>query len=567
MKGGGGVSFGARPWTKFYPDGVPESLSYPEESLALPLLRQAQAPPARSAMIYFNRHVSYRQLLDEVQRVAGALRALGVRKGDRVAVMLPNTPQCVVAYYAVLWLGATVVMVNPLYTPRELEIQLKDSGATHIIALDVVYPRIVQAQAAASLQHVILTSLNEYMPAPLRWLFPLVARRRGLSANVPKNADIIRWPKLLHHEPLPEPAPVDPKEDVAVLQYTGGTTGTPKGAMLTHFNLYANCVQIEAWLNRMRGREVRVLAALPFFHVYGLTTVLNYAVFGGGTMILVPRFEVNDVLKLIQRHKPHIFPGAPTMYVAIINHPGVAKLDLSSIEACVSGAAPLPVEVQTKFEELTGGRLVEGYGLTEASPVTHANPLWGYRKTGSIGVPWPDTDCRIVDPETGEDVPPGHPGELLVRGPQVMKGYWNKPEETAAVLKDGWLHTGDIATMDEDGFFYIVDRKKDVIIASGFNIYPREVEEVLYAHPAVKEAAVIGVPDPYRGETVKAFVVLKEGQHATADELIRHCRQHLAAYKVPREIEFRSELPKTLVGKVLRRVLREEEERRRTAAG
>jgi len=290
--------------------------------------------------------------------------------------------------------------------------------------------------------------------------------------------------------------------------------------------------------------------------------VLNYTVFGGGTMILVPRFDVNQVLKLIQRHRPHIFPGAPTMYVAILNHPKARELDLRSIQACISGAAPLPVEVQTAFEELTGGRLVEGYGLTEASPVTHANPVWGHRKVGSIGLPWPDTDCRIVNPETGEDVPVGEPGELLIRGPQVMKGYWNKPEETAQALRDGWLWTGDIARMDEDGYFYIVDRKKDVIIAGGFNIYPREVEEVVYTHPAVKEATVVGVPDPYRGETVKAYIVLKEGAHATADEIISHCRQHLAAYKVPKLVEFRSELPKSLVGKVLRRVLLEEELRK-----
>lgn len=555
----------ARPWTKYYPEGVPESLSYPEESLAEPLLRQARAHPNRTSMIYFDRHISYQQLLEDVRRVAGALEAMGVQKGDRVAIMLPNTPQCVIAYYAALWLGAIVVLVNPLYTARELEIQLKDSGAKVLIALDLVYPRIAEVRAGTSLQHVVLTSLNEYMPVPIRWLFPLVARKRGMAANVPADADVVRWPELLRYAPVVEPAPVAATKDLAVLQYTGGTTGTPKGAMLTHFNLYANCVQISAWLSKVQGRALRVLAALPFFHVYGLTTVLNFSVFGGGTMILVPRFEVNDVLKIIQKHKPHIFPGAPTMYVAINNHPEAARLDLSSIEACVSGAAPLPVEVQTTFEKLTGGRLVEGYGLTEASPVTHANPVWGRRKEGSIGLPWPDTECRIVDPETGEDVPIGQPGELLIKGPQVMQGYWNNPEATAAALRNGWLHTGDIATADEEGYFYIVDRQKDMIIAGGFNIYPREIEEVLYTHPAVQEAAVIGVPDAYRGETVKAFVVRKAGHDVTEDELIKYCRELLAPYKTPKEIEFRDELPKTLVGKVLRRLLREEEERRRAA--
>ena len=554
----------ARPWTKFYPEGVPASLEYPEESLALPLLRAAREHPERTAMVYFNREISYGQLLDEVQRIAGALQSLGVRPGDRVGIMLPNTPQTVVAYYAVLWLGAVVVMVNPLYTPREMEILLKDSGATHLIALDVRFRDIEQVRPRTQLKHVIVTGIGDYMPAPLRWLFPIV--KRDLVGKIPPGADVQRWADMLRHHPVPEPAAVDAKEDLAVLQYTGGTTGIPKGAMLTHFNLYANCVQISAWLSEFKVRPFRVLAALPFFHVYGLTTVLNYTFFGGGTMILVPNpRDIDNILSLIQKHKPHVFPGVPTMYIAILNHPKARQLDLSSIEACVSGAAPLPVDVQVKFEQLTGGKLVEGYGLTEASPVTHANPVWGRRKEGSIGLPWPDTDCRIVDLETGEDVPVGQPGELLIRGPQVMKGYWNNPEATAAALKDGWLHTGDVATVDEEGYFYIVDREKDMIIAGGFNIYPREIEEVLFAHPAVQEAAVIGVPDPYRGETVKAFVVLKEGARATAEELIEHCRQNLARYKVPKEIEFREELPKTLVGKVLRRVLREEEERKRAA--
>jgi len=556
------VSLEQRPWIRYYPPGVPATLTYPEESLVQPLIRSAAAHPNRPAMLFFGKPTTYRDLLDQVQRVAGALAGMGVRKGDRVAIMLPNCPQCVIAYYAVLWLGAVVVMVNPLYTPRELKTQLEDSGARLIIALDIMYPKVAEVWRQTSLERVVVTGLAEYLPFPLNLLFPLQLRRQGQRVRIPYEPHITRWQHLLQHPPASEPAPVNAREDLAALQYTGGTTGTPKGAMLTHFNLYANCVQIGAWLSEFKEDHFRVLAALPFFHVYGLTTVLNYTVFGGGTMILVPRFDVNQVLKLIQRHRPHIFPGAPTMYVAILNHPKARELDLRSIQACISGAAPLPVEVQTAFEELTGGRLVEGYGLTEASPVTHANPVWGHRKVGSIGLPWPDTDCRIVNPETGEDVPVGEPGELLIRGPQVMKGYWHKPEETAQALRDGWLWTGDIARMDEDGYFYIVDRKKDVIIAGGFNIYPREVEEVVYTHPAVKEATVVGVPDPYRGETVKAYIVLKEGAHATADEIISHCRQHLAAYKVPKLVEFRSELPKSLVGKVLRRVLLEEELRK-----
>ena len=551
-----------RPWIRHYPPGVPANLEYREESLVQPLIRSAQAHPDRPAMLFFGKPTTYRDLLDEVQRAAGGLAALGVRKGDRVAIMLPNSPQCVVAYYAVLWLGGVVVMVNPLYTPRELKTQLADSGARHIIALDIMYPKVAEVRSETAVEKVVVTGLAEYLPFPLNLLFPIQLRRQGQAVKIPAAPHITRWRDLLAHPPAAAPAAVNAKEDLAALQYTGGTTGVPKGAMLTHFNLYANCVQIAAWLSEFQEDPFRVLAALPFFHVYGLTTVLNYTVFGAGTMILVPRFDIEQVLKLIERHKPHVFPGAPTMYVAVLNHPRAKQVDLSSIAACISGAAPLPVEVQTAFEELSGGRLVEGYGLTEASPVTHANPVWGHRKIGSIGVPWPDTDCRIVNPETGEDVPVGEPGELLIRGPQVMKGYWNKPQETAQTLRDGWLWTGDIARMDEDGYFYIVDRKKDLIIAGGFNIYPREVEEVLFAHPAVKEAAVAGVPDPYRGETVKAYIVLKDGAQASADDIIAHCRRHLAAYKVPKLVEFRSELPKSLVGKVLRRVLLEEELRR-----
>lgn len=554
-----------RPWIRHYPPGVPPSLDYREESLVQPLLRSARAHPGRPAMLFFGKPTTYGELLDQVQRAAAGLAAMGVQKGDRVAIMLPNSPQCVIAYYAVLWLGAVVVMVNPLYTPRELRTQLADSGARHIIALDVMYPKVAEVKADTGLERVIVTGVQDYLPFPLNLLFPLTVKRQGQTTKVPPAAHITRWRDFLAHKPHDQPVPVSARDDLAALQYTGGTTGIPKGAMLTHFNLYANCMQIGAWLSEFKEEPFRVLAALPFFHVYGLTTVLNYTIFGGGTMILVPRFNVDDILKLIQKHRPHIFPGAPTMYVAILNHPRARQMDLSSIAACISGAAPLPVEVQTAFEELTGGRLVEGYGLTEASPVTHANPVWGQRKVGSIGLPWPDTDCRIVNPETGEDVPIGDEGELLIRGPQVMKGYWNKPEETAGALRDGWLWTGDIARMDEDGYFYIVDRKKDMIIAGGFNIYPREVEEVLFMHPAVQEAAVVGVPDPYRGETVKAYVVLKNGAQATADELIAHCRRHLAAYKVPKQLEFRTDLPKSLVGKVLRRVLLEEENRRQQA--
>jgi len=562
--------YDARPWLEHYPAEVPASLSYPEINLAQWLEETAARYPDRAATIYFGARLSYQQLRQHVRAFAGALASLGVGPGDRVAIILPNVPQAVIAYYAVLWLGGVVVMTNPLYTPRELLHQLRDADLRVVVALDLILPRLAQVVSDAGIRHVIVTSVADFLPGPLRLLYPVrqavQARRERRRRGGTHPAPVVRLPEgvtrhdfrsLLRHPPADGPARVRAREDVALLQYTGGTTGTSKGVMLTHFNLAANCTQIEAWLYKIKGQPATVLAALPFFHVYGLTTVLNFAVMSGATMILMPRFEAREAVKLLQRHRPQLFPGVPTMYVAINALPDVERFRLDSLEACISGAAPLPVAVQETFERLTGGRLIEGYGLTEASPVTHSNPIWGRRKAGSIGLPWPDTEARVVDPASGEPVPPGEIGELAVRGPQVMKGYWRRPEETAAVLKDGWLLTGDLARMDEDGYFYIVDRKKDLIIAGGFNIYPREVEDVLYEHPAVKEAAVVGVEDPYRGETVRAYVVLKEGQTATPDQLEAFCRERLASYKVPRQFVFLDELPKTLVGKVLRRALRE----------
>jgi len=548
--------YAAKPWLKAYPPQVPPQLVYEDRALYDLLVRAAQRHGDATATVFYGARLTYRQLHEQARRVASGLIRLGVRKGDRVAVMLPNCPQAVIAYYGALMAGAVVVMVNPLYMPRELRHQVDDSGARVMIAIDLAYPKVNQL----NLEHVVYTGMQDYMPAPVRWIAPLklkpprIAYRKG----------VLPWASLVGAEPIAEPVPVNPADDLALLQYTGATTGLPKGCMLTHRNLVANVLQTEAWLYRARrGPALVTLAALPFFHVYGMTTLMNFTIHVGGTMVLQPKFEAREAVKLIQKYRPSIFPGAPTMYVALNNLPDVQKYRLDSIEACISGAAPLPVEVQAEFERLTGGRLVEGYGLTEASPVTHANPIWDRRKEGSIGLPWPDTECRIVDPETGEDVPVGEVGELLVRGPQVMKGYWNLPEATAETLRDGWLHTGDMARMDEEGYFYIVDRKKDLIIAGGFNIYPREVEEVLYLHRGVKEAAVVGVPDPYRGETVKAFIVPREGVTLDPEEIKQFCRQHLAAYKIPRIIEFRDELPKSLVGKVLRRALLEEEQSRK----
>ncbi|NYE58437.1 long-chain-fatty-acid--CoA ligase [Carboxydothermus ferrireducens] len=538
-----GSVYQAKPWLKHYSEGVRASLNYPEKTLHELFWETTEKYPGLTATVFLGQEMTYKELGEKIKRFTNALSKLGIKKGDRVAVMLPNCPEFVISYFAILTLGGIVVQTNPMYVERELEYQLNDSGAETIILLDVLYPRANAVKGNTALKNLIVVNI------------PLIGTYPGeFGPGVYKFNDLIS-----DSEPNSPEVTVTP-DDVAVLQYTGGTTGISKGAMLTHKNLVANVYQVREFSNGIffDGQE-RILTALPLFHVYGMTCCMNLATCFGGTMILIPKFDATLLLQHIQRYRPTSFPGAPTMYVALLNHPDLTKYDLRSINVCVSGSAPLPVEVQTKFEEVTGAVVVEGYGLSEASPVTHCNPIRGTRKIGSIGVPYSDTIAKIVDIETGEELPPGQIGELVVKGPQVMKGYWNRPEETARALKDGWLYTGDLAKMDEDGFFYIVDRKKDMIIAGGYNIYPREVEEVLYQHPKVKEAIVVGVPDPYRGETVKAFIVVKEGETLTEQEVIEFCNAHLARYKVPRLVEFRSELPKTAVGKVLRRQLREEE--------
>jgi long-chain acyl-CoA synthetase len=556
----------AKPWIASYPPEIAPSLEYPRVPLTYYLEQAAAEYPDNYALNFMGKRITYRELLTLSYQFAHALIKRGVKKGDRVAIMLPNSPQAVISYYGALFAGATVVMTNPLYTERELTHQLNDSGAETIVTLDQLYKRVMNVKPATPLKRLIITSVGDFLPFLKKLLYPIVQRKQGHNPQVEYSAEVESFLGVLKESATtPVKTEIDPEKDLALLQYTGGTTGVAKGVMLTHSNLIANAIQCRAVLYKLKKGQERILGALPLFHVYGMTTVMNKGISLAAEIILVPRFDVKQILDLIDKWKPTLFPGAPTMYIALINHPDLKKYDLSSIEACVSGSAPLPVEVQLRFEELTGGKLVEGYGLTEASPVTHSNPIWGHRISGSIGLPWPDTDCRILDPATGEELPQGEIGELAVKGPQVMQGYWNRPEETAAILRDGWLLTGDMAYMDEKGYFYIVDRKKDMIIAGGYNIYPREVEEVLFEHPAIQEAAVIGVPDPYRGETVKAFIVLKQGQQVQEDELDRHCRQRLAAYKVPRQYEFRTELPKTMVGKVLRRQLQEEDKQRREA--
>ncbi len=550
-----------KPWLNKYEPHVPASMVYPEKTLPQILAEMARRFPDRPATIFFKAKLSYRQLDDVVNRCAAGLQRMGLKKGDRVAVFLPNTPQYVMAYYAILRAGGIVVPCNPLYVARELQYQIKDSGARIIIALSRFYKTVKEAQPGTPLEQIIVTNVKEYFPPLLRVLFTVAREaKEGHRVDISKDP-ASRW---LQH--FLAAAPATPKavevglDDTAVLLYTGGTTGVPKGAELSHRNIMVNAMQTAKWFDAKEGQET-AMAALPLSHSYGMTTAMNFAVVcGGAALLIVNARDIHDVLENIQGFKPTAYPGVPTMYVAINNYPEVGKYDLRSIRACISGGAALPVEVQKRFQEITGARLVEGYGLSETSPVTHANPIFGENRIGTIGLPWPDTEARIFDVETGtKEMPVGEVGELAIRGPQVMKGYWNRPDETALVLRNGWLYTGDIARMDVDGYFQIVDRKKDMIIAGGFNIYPRDVEEVLYEHPKVREAVAVGIPDPHRGETVKVFVVLKPGEAATAEEIVEFCRGKMARFKVPTSVEFRQDLPKTMVGKILRRVLREEE--------
>lgn len=543
-------------WLKHYPDEIPHSLDYQNNSLHDYLLRSARKYPDQIAIEFLGKRLSYSELHQQAVQFAQGLQALGVEKGDRIAIMLANCPQAVISYYGIIMTGAIAVQINPLYVERELKHQLIDSGAKVLVCLDLVFPRVQNVRMNTSLQQVIVTSIKDYLPFPKNLLYPIVQKGK---VTVEYNEQTVAFSAFLKQGGGAfKPVPLDPETDLALLQYTGGTTGLAKGVMLTHQNLVVNTMQAGHWIYRTTPGEERMLAVLPFFHVYGMTVCMNLAIMNGFTLILLPKFEPLQVLKAIEKHRVTLFPGAPTMYIALIHQPEIETYDLSSVLACLSGAAPLPQEVQQTFERLTGGKLVEGYGLTETAPVLTANPIWGRRKSGSIGIPWPDTEM-IVRTADGQEADPGEIGEIAVRGPQVMQGYWNMAEETERVLQGGWLLTGDMGYMDEDGFFYIVDRKKDMIIAGGFNIFPREIEEVLYEHEAIQEVAIIGVPDSYRGETVKAFIVPKEGRDVTAEELDQFCRARLAAYKVPHLYEFRSELPKTMVGKVLRRVLLEEE--------
>jgi len=555
-----------RPWLANYPEEIPATLTYKSEPVQTYLTNAAKEFPNKSAIHFMGKEMSYETLHEHACKLASYLQKLGLEKGDRVAMMLPNCPQAVVSYYGILLAGGVVVPTNPLYTEREIEYQMKDSGAKAIITLDILFPRVSKVFTQTNLEHIIVTAIKDYLPFPKNLIYPFIQKKQyGITVSVKHEGCHHLLTEIIKQSNKEiKSFSVDFEEDLAIIQYTGGTTGAPKGVMLTHRNLVSNAAMSNAWLYKCKRGEEIILAIIPFFHVYGMTAVMILSVMQGQKMVLLPKFDPEQTLKTIEKQRPTLFPGAPTIYIGLLNHPDLSKYDLSSIDSCISGSAPLPVEVQEKFEEITGGKLVEGYGLTESSPVTHSNFLWDRpRIKGSIGVPWPDTDAVILSFETGEPLPPGEIGEIAVKGPQVMKGYWNKPEETDQVLRDGWLLTGDLGYMNEEGYFFVVDRKKDMIIAGGFNIYPREIEEVMYEHPSVQEVVVVGVPDPYRGETVKAYIVLKESATTTEEELNSFARKHLASYKVPRMYEFRSELPKTAVGKILRRALVEEEKMKR----
>lgn len=549
-------------WLKLYPDQIAKNVYYRADTLPQLLENAAKEYSKHKAIHFMGKEITFQTLYKKTLKLASYLQSLGIEKGDRVAVMLPNIPQTVISFYAILQTGAIVVPVNPLYQEREIEFIMKDSGAKVIITLDMLYNRVAKVKEQTDLEHIIVTSIKDYLPFPKNIIYPFIqAKEQGKPPTIQSSKSTHFFTQTMKKNNQLKEVPISFEEDIAILQYTGGTTGFPKGVILTHQNLVANTSMCRQWLYKMeKGKEV-MLAVMPLFHVYGLMTVLVLSVMEVYKMILVPRFDATGLLKTIHKQKPTVFPGAPTIYIGLMNHPDIMKYDLSSIKGAISGSAPLPVDVIEKFEQKTGGKIVEGYGLTETSPVTHVNFLWDNEIVkGSIGVPWPGTDAAIFSLETGETLPVGEIGELGIKGPQVMKGYWKNEEETKEVLKDGWLLTGDIAYMDEKGYFYIVDRKKDIIIASGFNIYPREIEEVLYEHPAIMEASVVGVKDSYRGETVKAFIVLREGMTVTEEELNQFMRRKLASFKVPRIYEFRKELPKTAIGKVLRRQLKKESE-------
>lgn len=551
------------PWLQHYDPEVPQALTYPEATLFELFSQTAQKYPDVVALIFYGKKITYRDLKQYVDRVASALQKTGFQHGERIALLLPNSPQYVISYYAILSIGATVVPVNPLSTETELLHICKDGNVKGAICLNLLAGRLENVRKTLHgegeqrlLAHTFYTSIRDFLPFPLNMLYPLKQKlseeARKCLVGASKFTDLSNSSQSSYSTP-----PLNLYKDVAVLIYTGGTTGKPKGVMLSHYSVVANASQCSSWV-QMSPAD-RIVTVLPTFHGFGMSVCMNAPIISGASMVLIPKFNIDEILKAIDGFRPSLFAAVPTIIIAMVNHPKLKKYDLSSLRGSFVGAAPLPPEIKLEFEELTGGRLMEGYGLTEAVTAICANPYHGVNKTGSIGIPFPDINMRIRDVETGErELAPGEIGELVLSCPDIMLGYYNRPMETASAIRDGWLYTGDLGYMDEEGYFYIVDRKKDMIITGGFNVYPREVEDVLYQHEAIKEACVIGIPDSYAGEKVKAFITLREGYTASEEDIVSFCRKHLLPYKVPGKVEIREDLPKTAIGKILKRALREQ---------
>ncbi len=549
-----------RNWLKSYDKEVPPRLTYENIPIHEYLERSAKKFPRRKAIVFNNWSITYAKLLKTSEKIAANLREHGVRAGDRVAIMLPNTPQAIMTFYGVLKAGCIAVMTNPLYMEKELVHHFSDSGAKVLITLDLLWPKLKSLENKLKLSKIFVTRISDCLRFPLNILYNVKAKKDNAPSIPYDMRTVFPWKNLLKTGAKYTPRSFRPEKDLALLQYTGGTTGVSKGVMITHQNLATNVQQYLAILHKLGKDHELLLGVLPYFHIFGLNVCVNFAVALGATMVPFPRFVPRDILKAIKKIHPTIFPCAPSVFMALLQQKDLDKFDLSSIQFCLSGSAPIPAEVIKQFKKLAGAEIIEGYGLTEASPLTHLNPLIGKHKLGSIGLPISDTDACIVDMEVGTvTLKPGQIGELVIRGPQVMRGYWKRPDETASTLRNNWLYTGDIAYMDDDGYFFIVDRKKDLIISGGYNIYPREIDEVLHEHPKVNEAVAVGIPHHTRGEIIKAYVVVHPGETLTRAEVISFCREKLANYKIPKKVEFRDELPKTLVGKVLRRALRDEE--------
>lgn len=549
------------PWLKKYP----EKVDWYAEIKPRPVYDMLEATVKefgnRPAFNFLGKKWNWSELGDLVDRAAKGLQEQGVKKGVKVGVFLPNSPYFVIAYYAVLKAGGTVVNYNPLYVERELEHQIEDSETDILITADLklLYDKAHKLLHSSRLKKLVICSFTDILPFPKNILFKLVKGKELAKLQHPD--DYVLFTKLIENDGKPADPGIDPENDIAVLQYTGGTTGVPKGAMLTHYNVVANVDQAVLWCYKTEFGIEKMVGVLPFFHVFAMTAVMNLSVRAGLEIIALPRFDLDQTLKLVDKYKPHFLPAVPAIYSAINNHKKLSHFDLKSLRYCISGGAPLPVEVKKKFEANTGCVVSEGYGLTETAPIVCVNPIEGENKAGSIGLPMPQTIVELVDPDTGEVVTkPGERGELCVRGPQVMKGYWNKPEDSASSIKNGRLHTGDVATMDEDGYVFIVDRIKDMIITNGYNVYPRYVEEAIYLHPNVEECIVAGVPDASRGEIVKAWIKPKEGRDLSADDMKEFLQDKLSKIQVPRKFEIRNEpLPKTMIGKLSRKDILKEE--------